>query len=53
VHLYLREQSDIEDLGLKDDSSAGVKTILSDWIDHFEGPYRPPLASEDWTVRSA
>lgn len=52
VHLYLREQSNIEDYGLTRDNNSGVKTILPDWIDHFAGPYRPPPANEGWTARS-
>lgn len=37
VHLYLREQSDIEDLGIDDPSGSGVISILSDSL-NFRGP---------------
>ncbi|TCD68735.1 hypothetical protein EIP91_009881 [Steccherinum ochraceum] len=37
VHLYIREQSDIEDLGVDDPSGNGVVSILSDSL-NFRGP---------------
>ena len=49
VLLYLRELSDIEDLGLEDKDGSGVVTILADAL-HWKGPgtQSPRFAEEPW-----